>query len=311
VRGSLVKILFFIFILVAFITFLPVQNIIADETRDSNKIDEPNLWFRVKEVADHVWCIKDYRGDNMYLVVGDDSALLIDTGIGAGDLKSCVRSITNLPLLVVNTHGHHDHVGGNFQFSIARANPEDFELINKSCSKENHDNFIKKALLDNPSLKLPVNEESKNFKPAGLMMIKSGFVFNLGKRKLEVIETPGHTRGSICLIDAGNKLLFAGDDNNPIINWLFLETCLPLEIYLKSLERLKLRANEFNTILPGHGEPVDKGLLDEQIICAKNILSGNCKGESYKEFSETALKCSYKRATIAYDPNNLFEKKKL
>lgn len=296
-------------ILISNMVLLITTQVKATTPTKNGILTESSSWFTINKVAEKVWCIKDYRGDNIYLVVGEDSALLIDTGIGVGDLKSCVQSITNLPLLVVNTHGHHDHVDGNYQFSVVRASPADFTLIKNTCTKEEHDIEVNKALAAHPSWKLRTSKESESFKPAGLMMVKSGFIFNLGKRKLEVIETPGHTSGSICLLDAGNKLLFAGDNNNPIINWLFLESCLPLEIYLYSLEKLKLRSDEFNTIFPGHGDPVDKGLLDEQIICVKKILDGEGKGEKYKEFSDTALKYSYKRATIAYDPNKLFEKK--
>ena len=84
--------------------------------------------------------------------------------------------------------------------------------------------------------------------------VKNGHVFNLGGRQLEVIETPGHTPGSICLVDRENKLLFSGDNNNTAV-WLFLPESLHLSTYLISLRNLAARISEFKTILPGHGIP--------------------------------------------------------
>jgi len=152
-----------------------------------------------------------------------------------------VKSITNLPLLIVNTHGHPDHAGGNYQFSIVRANPADFGIIKNFSSKENRDNAVKQILINNPSFESIINKDTGNFKTPGLMMIKSGFTFNLGKRKLEVIDVPGHTSGSICLLDAENKLLFTGDNNNLLV-WLFLENSLPLATYLQTLQNLMQRS---------------------------------------------------------------------
>ena len=73
-------------------------------------------WFRVTEVAEKVWLIDDHQAANIYLVEGNDSALIIDTGIGVADLVSTVKGLTGKPLIVVNTHGHPDHCGANYQF---------------------------------------------------------------------------------------------------------------------------------------------------------------------------------------------------
>ncbi|HBZ20248.1 MAG TPA: hypothetical protein DEO60_03895, partial [Bacteroidales bacterium] len=73
-------------------------------------------WFSLNEVASKVWVIGDHGADNMYLVEGADSALLIDTGLGTADLASFVKKLTSKPLIVVNTHGHPDHAGSNHQF---------------------------------------------------------------------------------------------------------------------------------------------------------------------------------------------------
>ncbi|MBN2000678.1 MBL fold metallo-hydrolase [candidate division KSB1 bacterium] len=265
---------------------------------------EGQSWFSSKLIADKVWCINDHGSDNIYLVEGEKQALLIDTGIGVADLASYVKTITKLPVIVVNTHGHPDHAGGNFQFSKVYAHPLDFELIKIFTSKEYHDNSVQRAINEYPNFESSFIKEISTSEEPVISPVQAGFVFDLGNRKLEVVEVPGHTKGSIALLDTENKLLFTGDNNNTLV-WLFLDGCLPIESYLQTLEKLNQRSGEFEKILPEHGDVLDKLFINEQIICAKNIISGECQGEKYESFAGSALLCRYKRAGIAYNPDNI------
>ena len=248
-------------------------------------------------MAEGVWTIVESAATpvNIYLVEGKDSALLIDTGYGYGDLKAYVKTLTQLPIIVVNTHGHGDHNGNNSQFSKIYAHSADFNMLNASYNKEKR----KKAVASGEAVAPPV-----------LMPVKEGYIINLGDRKLEVIEVPGHTRGSICLLDTKNRILFAGDNTNSLV-WLFLKDCTPLEGYLKSLQKVAKRSNEFDTIMPGHNEPLPTTFINDQIGCVKNILAGTCSPVPYNvgSFSAGAMLCAYNNAQVAYDPENLFEKK--
>ena len=261
-------------------------------------------WFTAESVADGVWRIDDHGGDNMYLVEGTDQALLIDTGLGICDLAAFVQSLTDKPLVVVNTHGHPDHAGGNFQFAKVYAQPADFEMARQYGTPEHHGGAIQRVLEETPQFGPLVLQDGLDFDSTVLDPIEAGARIDLGGRSLEVIETPGHTPGSICLLDAGNKLLFAGDTSN-IPVWLFLDASLPLDVYLQSLQRLEARAGEFDTIFPGHRTPLDPPFLTELTTCVQNILDGTCKGEPYTSFAGDALQCSYERATVAFDPNKL------
>ncbi len=251
---------------------------------NNQPLSETENWFETKLVATKVWCINDHGNDNIYLVEGNEKALLIDTGLGQADLATCVKTITRLPVIVVNTHGHPDHVGGNFQFSKVYAHPLDFELINRFSSEQ-------KNGIEAPSLE----------------PIRAGDNFDLGQRKLEVIEVPGHTKGSIALLDAEHKLLFAGDNNTALV-WLFLDECLPLEIYVQTLQKLNERIVEFDSILPGHGDVLDPSFISEQIICAQKIISGECQGEEYETSFGSWLLGSHKRSRIAYNPENIYRR---
>ncbi|MCC6397190.1 MAG: MBL fold metallo-hydrolase [Bacteroidetes bacterium] len=275
----------------------------TQEPQDTTAEQTPS-WFSVHKVADRVWRIDDHGGDNMYLVEGNDAALLIDAGTGVADLYACVRSLTALPVIVVNTHGHPDHCGGDFQFPEVYAHPAEFEAITAFCSAQVHRDAIERIQQESPELTALLFEPPDSVAIPVLLPIREGFEFNLGGRRLEVIETPGHTRGSVCLLDSANGLLFTGDNNNTVA-WLFLEECTPLEQYLQTLQRLKKRSGEFTVLLPGHGDPLDTGFIDEQIACAQSILSEACTGEPYKTFVDYARACTCKRSTIAFNPEKL------
>lgn len=254
---------------------------------------DSNSCYKASKVADKVWAIVESAGTpvNIYVVEGKDSALIIDTGYGTGDLKAYVKTLTNLPLIVVNTHGHGDHNGNDSQFSKIYSHPGDFDMINASFDREKR----MKSLLP-----------GEVAAPPTLVPVKDGYLFNLGDRKLEVIEVPGHTHGSICLLDAKNRILFAGDNTNTVV-WLFLRDCYPLEVYLKSLQKVEKRSSEFDTVMPGHNDPLPKAFISDQIGCVKSILAGTCSPVPYNKSSFTAgaLLCTYQTAQVAYDPNNL------
>lgn len=274
------------------------------QTDSKQNVEQPQTWFTVTPVAERVWRIDDHGSDNMYLVEGTEKALLIDTGTGVADLKGCVQSITKLPLLVVNTHGHPDHAGSNPQFDQVYAHPGDLEMTLHFTDAAYHNEQIKRIVTESPGLESLLLKEIGDFTADQIIPVKDGHVFDLGGRTLEVIETPGHTDGSICLFDSTNKLLFTGDNNNTIV-WLFLDGCLPVEGYLQTLEKLQKKAGEIQIILPGHGGTLDGAFIGEQIVCARNILSGACKGEPYHSFAGDALLCTYERAGIAFRADHL------
>jgi glyoxylase-like metal-dependent hydrolase (beta-lactamase superfamily II) len=278
-------------------------------SREDSTTVKTATWFTVKPVAEGVWRIDDHGSDNMYLVVGKEKALLIDAGTGVADLSTCVKKITSLPILVVNTHGHPDHCGSDYQFTQVFAHRGDFGLIAKFCNKDSRLRRVKEAARRSPEFAPVLMREITDLNLPELLPIQEGFVFDLGDRKLEVIEVPGHTPGSICLLDAKDKLLFTGDNDNTLV-WLFLAECLPLEVYVNSLGKLQKRSGEFATLFPGHGDPLDKDFISDQIICGQQILSGECKGEPYKSFAGDGRVCNFKRASIAFNPDNLHAKEK-
>lgn len=265
-----------------------------------NPADVNHPWFKVGKINEITWRISDYDEDNIYLIEGTDSALLVDNGIGAVNLIDFVKRITPLPLIVINTHGHPDHVGSNNQFEKVYAHPDDLEAIKYFTDRQ-----VQQELLQH-MVQSPIPDSIKFNGPdtlqvAKLVPVSDGYVFDLGNRKIEVIHVPGHTPGSICLLDSENKLLFAGDHIKQLV-WVHMEESLPMEDYLNSLKKLKARETEFEILLPGHHNPLDVKFLVELINCAENIISGNCQSQPYESVVGKGMVCEFKKAKIAYNP---------
>jgi glyoxylase-like metal-dependent hydrolase (beta-lactamase superfamily II) len=259
-------------------------------------------WYTSKQVAAGVWQISDHGADNIYVIEGRDSSMLIDTGLGAADLAGYVSKITAKPLIVINTHGHPDHAGANYQFRKVYVDPADSAASRACNAPEARANASKNMLQGNT----PAENELFKGTPVStrLVPVKDGQIFNLGGRRIQVITTPGHTPGEICLLDMDNKLLFTGDNNNTLV-WLFLPNCKPLRTYLASLEKQIGKLAEFTTIFPGHGAPMPSDFINDQAECVRGILNKTIEAKPYKSFAGEAMISTYKRASVAFNPKNL------
>lgn len=259
-------------------------------------------WFSVKEVGNNVWQIDDNKAANIFLIVGNDSALVIDTGMGSADLASLIRKLTGKPIIVVNTHGHPDHTGANFQFEKVYIHPADMGTAAGYNTPEQRASDAKSML----SGQAPPDKEIYKGKPFNTILIPvtEGYIFNLGGRRIKVMETTGHTPGEICPLDIENRLLFTGDNNNTL-GWLFLQNCKPLHEYLVTLEKQKTRISEFATMFPGHGDPEPSDFIDDQIKCVKGILNKSLERKPYRSFAGNSMVSTAGRSSVAFNPDNL------
>jgi hydroxyacylglutathione hydrolase len=263
---------------------------------------EGTSWFSVKEVFPKVWVIGDHGADNMYVIEGKDSALLVDTGLGVADLSACVKKITSKPLIVVNTHGHPDHSGANYQFDKVYMNAADFEAARSYNTPETISGASRNMTGGN------AQADGEKYKgeihPTKLIAVSDGYVFYLGGRNIQVMETPGHTPGSLCFLDVENKLLFSGDNNNGLV-WLFLENCLPLRQYGATLQKQESRLKEYTTLFPGHGPEMPADFVKDQVRCVQGILDGSLERKPYQSFAGSAMISTFGKASVAYNLDNL------
>lgn len=168
----------------------------------------------VFQIAYKTWCINEFGMDSLFLLEGDDKALLIDTGIGVFDIPSCIRRYTDKPLIVALTHGHLDHAGGNSWFEEVYLHEDDFEMA-RNNSKEMRTGYVMDMMAKSQGL-YSLTEENVIDGPydTRLLPINEGDVISLGNRDVVVYETPGHTLGSVCFLDVKERILFSGDACN-------------------------------------------------------------------------------------------------
>ena len=257
-------------------------------------------WYSSKETGVKTWIIKEPGFDeNMYLLEGQDSSLLIDAGFGMGNLRDFVKSLTSKPLIIVNTHFHPDHTGGDYEFPFVCIGAKDMDYAKPFLNPKVVQQITSQMLRDtiNDSLKFPESQVQRTT----LIPVDDNHVFKLGDRNVQVINVAGHTPGSIFLLDVKNKTLYTGD--NMQTTWLFFKESLSVETYMLSLEKLNRIRGEFNTLYPGHGKPLDIAILDELKQCCQQILSGKCEAKPYHSMiGQDGVSCTYKTVTIAYDP---------
>jgi len=263
-------------------------------------------WFKIRHVSSGTLAIDDHGSDVMYLITGDKKCLHIDTGWGIGDLPKLISSFSSLPLTVMNTHGHPDHTYGNSVFNQVHIHEADKYFIDKPSSAESK-KWIVENVLPKP---LP-----KNFTPdtwaakvPSIQTIKDGHVFDLGNRHLQTVCVPGHTPGSVCLLDRENRLLFTGDTiQNP--TWLHLQESLPLSQFHKNLKQLQSKMDKFDCFLPGHANlktlPLPKQNINELVAGIEQILKGKLVGREEKTFAGDGLRCDFGSTGIVYRLNHL------
>jgi len=215
-------------------------------------------WFEVYKPASNVFAIYEpHQAEEVisYLVVGDKRALLFDTGMGISDIKKVTAELTNLPIIVLNSHTHDDHVGGNWEFSTVYGVDTDFTRKNALGSREDAQADITP---DQICGTLPNGFDAKAYatRPWRIAAYThDGDRFDLGGRTIEVIATPGHTPDAISLIDRANGLLFTGDTYYPAPIWLFRPET-NLDAYATSIRRLAALAPQVRLVLGAHNIPV-------------------------------------------------------
>ena len=271
------------------------------EYKTLERVPVSDPWFEVYKVAADTYAIYEpHQSEEVisYLILGKQKAILFDTGMGIGDLKQVVGELTKLPIVVLNSHTHDDHVGGNWQFKTIYSMDTKFSRQNAKGSREDAQAEIAPNEICG---ELPENFDAKSYttKPWHITKyIHDGDKLDLGGRIIQVLATPGHTPDAITLYDRANGLLFTGDTYYPAAIWLYRpETNLDLyNISIQQLAILSLRDPPLKLVLGAHNIPVaPPSVLPELVQAFADFRAGKaaCKPDQPGRQVCTAGKFSF------------------
>jgi glyoxylase-like metal-dependent hydrolase (beta-lactamase superfamily II) len=247
-------------------------------------------WYEVYRIRPGVLAIYEphqYEEVISYLITGSKRALLFDTGLGIGDMRKVVTQLTSLPITVLNSHTHFDHIGDNWQFSDILGIDGAYTRQNErgGTHEELRDVVIPERFCGNlpPGFK-PENYAIPAFKIS--RFVKDGDVIDLGDRKMEVLLTPGHTPDALCLFDRKNKLFFTGDTFYAGPIFLYVPET-DIAAYTRSVERLVKLVPQLDLLLPSHNFPEAKSEMLVQLRDAfQQVKEGKAKSVPNGELRE-------------------------
>ena len=223
------------------------------------KIEQSEDWFEVYRVDDGVYAIYEpgqFEEVMSFLITGTDFALLFDTGLGIGNIRTVVDQLTDLDVVVLNSHTHYDHIGGNHLFETIYGLDTEYTRTRALGSAPEavagflQDGWVWKPLPDGFSR---ADYQSRAFEIDHI--VGEGDTIDVGGRVLEILHTPGHAPDSICLIDRENRVLFTGDT----FYLAPLYTHIPggsFEDYSRTASRLAGLAGDIDRAFTSHNVPV-------------------------------------------------------
>jgi glyoxylase-like metal-dependent hydrolase (beta-lactamase superfamily II) len=248
-----------------------LERVLADES-----------WFEVYRIRPGVFAIYEPRQFEeviSYLILGEKRAVLFDTGLGVGQISKAVSRLTTLPVTVINSHTHFDHVGGNAEFKEIWNRDLAFTRANATGQSNAYSqDALAPERLCGP-LPAGANPKSYSIRPwKSTHSLRDGEQLDLGGRVVEVLFSPGHTPDSLMLLDRKNGLLFTGDTfySGPI--YLFVPET-DFGAYTRSVNRIAALVPQLKLLLPAHNVPVAEPVLLTRLAAAvQKVNRGEAKG---------------------------------
>ncbi len=222
------------------------------------------------QINSDTWRIED-NGVRFFVLEGTEKALMIDSGMNTPDAGEIAGTVTSKALELLNTHADRDHTAGNGAFDRFYMSPA----------------------------------EEENYRATGgagtILPLHEGQIIDPGNRPLEIIEIPGHTPGSVAILDINRRVLISGDsvqDGNIFMFGKFRN----LKEYVPSMKKLLKYASRFDSIYPSHGSiPVDPDIIPKLIEDAEQILAGKAQGNPVERFGMRAVLYRFEEAGFLCD----------
>lgn len=204
--------------------------------------------YKVIKINDNSWRIED-QGVRFFLLTGTEKALLIDTGMNVRNAREIAIGLTSLPIFLLNTHADRDHIGSDEQFEEFYMHPAEEPLYRSSG------------------------------KPGKIIPVQEGDILDLGDRTLSIIHLPGHTPGSIAVLDVKNRVLISGDPLQTNGRIFMFGEHRNMNDYIRSLEHLEEYKDRFDEIWPSHADfPISPVVIRRLHDGALDILAGKIAG---------------------------------
>ncbi len=287
------------------------------------------------------WEIDEFDCASMFLLIGTEKAMLIDCGMGIGDLRGAVEMITDKPLIVVISHGHVDHTANARQFEEIWINPADRDVPMPDSLERRRwdtlriarrqkgcfDGIYKMFRLYPYDINVDLREDDRPMPVIHEMT--DGMQFDLGGRIVTAYDCPGHSPGEMVFLDSATRTLFAGD----AVNYNLGVGKVPLETTLRYMKRLQAMGDQYDGIYNGHhdfrplGAPLDDDCLPTIIEIMEDVLAGHMNECQVPDFwgqdviltaekpqpdpgrpKRTMLRKG--RNFLAINPDNLYENKR-
>lgn len=220
-------------------------------------------------IDSHTWRLED-GFVRFFLLEGEDKAVLIDSGVNCPDAVGLAKTLTDKPVILMNTHGDGDHTSGTGGFSEIYMHISDYIQCDMKA----------------------------RYPETDLVEVQDGEIIELGNRPLKILHIPGHTAGSIAILDINNRVLYAGDSVQKGHIYMFGEKRQP-NLYEASLEKLIALQGEYDSIYASHDEPLLPGDYAEEVKKAwQQVQKGEVNFEEIELFgnkvkSYTANACGF------------------
>ncbi len=222
----------------------------------------------IMKINDQTWRFNEDNGVYFFLLTGNEYALLIDSGMEVNNAKELASEITKLPILHLITHADRDHLGSINEFETFYMHPAE-----------------------------SVNYYKDNNNAVAFTPVEDGEIIDLGDRELEILLIPGHTTGSIAVLDPKYRALFSGDtvQNGEIF---MFNAFSEINAFVYSLDKLKCYSDEFDIIYPSHAAfELKPEFIDELKNGALKMMGGKIEpqpgefmGQKLKVFDVGAAK---------------------
>lgn len=209
-------------------------------------------WFTIEKIDNDTFVISEYmhwEQTHCYLLLGSKKAVLIDTGLGVSNIRNVVRHITNLPIVVLTTHVHWDHIGGHKYFNEIAVHEKEVSWLSEEfpLPLRKIKEILTSGICDFPR-EFSI-DSYQIFRGHVEKVLHDGDIVDIGNRVIKAIHTPGHSLGHCCFYEENRSYLYSGD----LIYRGCLDAYYPTtDPYLFGSSVKKIRLLKVKRILPAH-----------------------------------------------------------